>query len=120
MEKSVNKVELCGFLGANPEVFSTKNGGKCVRLSLATNESYKNKSGEFVTDTTWHAVVVWNKLAEEAETTFKKGSCVALTGKIVNRTYDDKAGKKHYVTEVQALSFESAAMTSTKEDIPKA
>ena len=106
MEKSVNKVELCGFLGANPEIISTKNGGKFVRLSLATNESYKNRNGEFVTETTWHNVVVWNKLAEEAETKFKKGSRVALTGKIVNRSYEDKEGKKHYVTDIQALVFE--------------
>lgn len=97
-----NKVQLIGHLGQLPEVKTVADGKKVAHLSVATNENYKNAKGEKVTETQWHNVVAWGKLAEIAEKYLLKGSEVAIEGKLVNRNYTDKQGIKRYVTEVQA------------------
>jgi single-strand DNA-binding protein len=104
--KTTNKVELDGFIGMEPEVKTLSNGSKLVRFSLATNEDYKNKAGEWVKNTTWHNVVMWNKVAEKAEETLKKGTRVSVTGRLVNRQYTDKEGNKRNAFEIQASTFE--------------
>jgi single-strand DNA-binding protein len=71
-------------------------------VSIATNEVYKNQKGERVTDTTWHNVIMWGQLADIAEKILKKGSEVAIEGKLINRSYTDKDGIKRYITEIQA------------------
>ena len=96
-----NKVQLIGNLGNAPEVKTTENGKKLARFSVATNESYRNASGEKVTETTWHNLVAGGKVAEIAEKYLVKGSEVALEGKLINRSYTDKEGNKKYITEVQ-------------------
>ena len=106
MEKSINKVELSGFAGMDPEVKTMKNGTQMLRFSLATGSSYKNKNEEWVRETTWHNIVMWGKVAEQALDKIKKGSFVKLSGKIANRPYTDKNGVKHQVTEITALSFD--------------
>lgn len=105
MEKSINKVELDGFIGIEPEVKTLTNGNKLMRFSLATKENYKNKKGEWVTNTTWHTIVVWSKLAEKAETELKKGSRVNVEGKIANRQYTDKQGITRYISEIVASKY---------------
>ena len=97
-----NRVNLIGNVGAAPEVKSFDGNGKLAKFSLATNESYKNAKGERVTETQWHNVVAWNGLAGLIEKHVKKGSYVVLEGKLVNRSYEDKDGKKRYLTEVVA------------------
>ena len=72
-----------------------------AKFSLATNETYKNSVGEKVTDTQWHNVVVWGQAAGIAEQFLQKGSEVALEGKIINRSYNDKEGNKRYITEIE-------------------
>ena len=89
-----NKVQLIGHLGADVELKTLDNGNSVARISVATNEYYKNKAGEKVTDTTWHNVVAWGKTAELANQLLKKGSEVALEGKLSNRSYEDKTGVK--------------------------
>lgn len=96
-----NKVQLIGNLGQNPEVKELNGGKKVAKFSLATNETYKNKAGEKVTDTQWHNLVAWGKTAEIIEKYLKKGSEVAIEGKLLNRNYTDKEGVKRYVTEIQ-------------------
>ena len=96
-----NKVQLIGNLGQNPEVKELNGGKKVVKFSLATNETYKNKAGEKVTDTQWHNLVAWGRNAEVIEKYLKKGSEVAIEGKLLNRNYTDKEGVKRYVTEIQ-------------------
>ena len=97
-----NKVQLIGNLGMNPEVKTLDGGKKLAKFSIATNENYKNAKGEKVTDTQWHNVVAWGKTADIIEKFLKKGSEVAIEGKLINRNYDDKEGVKRYVTEVEA------------------
>ncbi|MBI3500245.1 MAG: single-stranded DNA-binding protein [Bacteroidetes bacterium] len=96
-----NKVQLIGNLGQNPEVKELNGGKKVAKFSLATNETYRNKAGEKVTDTQWHNLVAWGKTAEIIEKYLKKGSEVAVEGKLLNRNYTDKEGVKRYVTEIQ-------------------
>ncbi len=96
-----NKVQLIGHLGANPEIKTLDGGKKLARFSVATGETYRNAKGDKVTDTQWHTLVAWGKVAEIAEKYLKKGSEVAVEGKLINRTYNDKDGNKKYITEVQ-------------------
>lgn len=96
-----NRVQLIGNLGMNPEVKKTESGKKLVRFSVATNESYKNANGEKVTETQWHNLVAWGKVADIAEKYLLKGSEVVIEGKLINRNYTDKEGTKKYVSEVQ-------------------
>ena len=95
-----NRVQLIGNLGMDPEVKKFEGGKTKAKFSLATTESYKNSEGDKVSDTQWHNVVIWGNLAIIAEKYLKKGSEVAVEGKIVSRSYDDKDGVKKYITEI--------------------
>ena len=129
----VNKVILLGNLGKDPEVRYLDNGVAVANFSLATTENYKNKSGERVSQTEWHNVVLWRGLAEIAEKFLKKGSSVYIEGKIKTRKWEDKDGKTRYNTEIltdnmtmlggkklQEDSSLSASSTSvdTPDDLP--
>lgn len=107
MEKSVNKVELSGFSGMEPEVTTFKNGERRMRFTLATNRSYKNKNGEWMRDTTWHNIVMLDKNVEKALLHIRKGTFVKLTGAISNRQYTDDKGVKHFINEIIAYTFEA-------------
>jgi single-strand DNA-binding protein len=96
-----NKVQLIGNLGNAPEVKTLESGKKMARFSVATHESYRNAKGEKVTETLWHNLVAWGKIAEIAEKFLTKGKEIAIEGKLINRSYNDKEGNKKYVTEVQ-------------------
>jgi len=96
-----NKVQLIGNLGNNPEIRTLESGKKMARFSMATSETYRNAKGEKITETQWHNVVAWGKVADIAEQFLVKGSEIAVEGKLINRNYTDKEGNKRYVTEVQ-------------------
>jgi single-strand DNA-binding protein len=95
-----NKVQLIGHLGKNPEVKTIDNGKKVARVSLATSESYKNLQDEKVTETQWHNIVAWGKLAEILEQYTTKGSEICVEGKLNYRDYTDKDGVKRNTTEI--------------------
>ncbi|WP_200979440.1 single-stranded DNA-binding protein [Echinicola sp. 20G] len=96
-----NKVQLIGRLGAKADFKVLENGNAMARISLATNEVYKNNKGERIEDTTWHQLVAWGKTAEIINKYTNKGSEIAIEGKLINRTYTDKQGVKKYITEIQ-------------------
>lgn len=101
MARSVNKVILVGNLGRDPEVRHLENGAAVANFSLATSESYKDRnSGELVTNTDWHNIVLWRGLAEIAEKYLKKGDKVYVEGKLRNRSYQDQEGVTKYITEI--------------------
>lgn len=102
MNAMKNRVQLIGNLGATPEVRNLNSGKKVAQFSMATSETYKNSAGERVQDTQWHQVVAWNKLAEVVENYLDRGKRVAVEGKLVYRSYEDKNGVKRYVTEIVA------------------
>lgn len=95
-----NRVQLIGNLGNAPEVKKTETGKKLARFSVATNEQYKNANGEKITETQWHNLIAWGKLADIVEKFLAKGSEVAIEGKLVNNNYTDKEGNKKYNTEI--------------------
>ena len=95
-----NKVQLIGNLGNNPEVLTLESGKKLAKFSIATNESYRNASGEKITDTQWHNVIAWNNTAEIVEKYLAKGNEVAVEGKLTSRSYENKEGVKKYITEI--------------------
>lgn len=97
-----NSVHLVGRLGNDPEMKSVGEGRKLARFSLATNDYFKNHEGKQIEETQWHNIVAWGKTAEIAEKILKKGKEAAIAGKLINRSWDDDNGIKHYITEVVA------------------
>jgi single-strand DNA-binding protein len=95
-----NRVQLIGHLGMNPEVKEFDNGKKMAKLTLATNESYKNQKGELIKEVQWHNLVAWGNTAKIAENFLSKGKEVCIEGKISTRDYEDKEGNKRYITEI--------------------
>jgi len=95
-----NKVQLIGNLGQNPEIRTLENGKSVAKLSLATTESYRDAQGKKVTDTQWHNLSAWGNLAKIAEKYLVKGSEIAIEGRLMHRTYEDKDGVKRYFTEI--------------------
>lgn len=94
-----NKVQLIGRLGNDPEVRSFESGKTMATFSLATNETYYNNKGEKVEDTQWHNIVAWGKRVSVIENYLKKGSEIAIEGKLINRQYE-KNGETRYITEI--------------------
>jgi single-strand DNA-binding protein len=95
-----NKVQLIGNVGQEPTITNLESGKKVARLSLATNENYKNGKGEKQTDTNWHTIIAWGKTADIIEKYVTTGKEIAVEGKLSSRSYEDKDGNKRYVTEV--------------------
>lgn len=104
MKSLRNSVQLIGRLGRDPEV-KDFNEKKKAWFSIATSETYKNQKGEKVEDTQWHNVVIWGKLAGIAEKYLKKGSEVAVEGKLIHRVYEAN-GEKRFITEINVNDFE--------------
>jgi single-strand DNA-binding protein len=101
--KSVNKVILIGNLGKDPEVKYTPQGTPVAKITLATNERFKDKDGQWQDRTEWHNIVLWQRLAEIAGEYLKKGGKVYIEGRLQTRSWDDKqTGQKKYMTEVVA------------------
>ena len=103
MSSSVNKVILIGNLGKDPEVRHLESGVGVANFSIATSETYKDrKTGERVSQTEWHNVVLWRGLADVAEKYLKKGDKVYIEGKLRTRTWQDQQGNNKYSTEIIA------------------
>ena len=95
-----NSVKLVGNVGAEPSITNLDNGKKVARLSLATNETFKNSKGEKQTETNWHTLIAWGKAAEIVQKYVTKGKEIAIDGKLTSRSYENKEGEKRNVTEV--------------------
>jgi len=106
MSSLANRVTLIGNLGQDPETKTTESGKKLVHFTLATKEGFKNAEGQRVNETTWHNIVAWNGLADIACKFLKKGNEVAVEGRIVYRSYEDKKGVTKYITEIVLSDLE--------------
>ena len=95
-----NKVQLIGRLGQDPEIINFEDGNKMAKFSMATDDSYKDKNGQKVERAYWHNVVVRGGLVKVVEEYISKGKEIAVEGKLTNRSWEDKEGKKHYTTEI--------------------
>ncbi len=104
---SVNKVILVGNLGKDPEVRATPSGQNVAKFSIATTDRWKSKvNGQMEEKTEWHNIVAWGRLAELCRDYLAKGRSVYVEGSLQTRTWDDKEGKKHYMTEVVAQTIQ--------------
>jgi single-strand DNA-binding protein len=101
----INKVTLIGNLGRDPELRTLESGATVASFSLATNEAYKDKAGEWQNLTEWHNIVVWRESADRAAAQLKKGMMVYVEGKITSRKYTDKDGVEKSITDIVASSF---------------
>ena len=95
-----NNVQLSGNVGRAPEILTLSTGKKLAKFSIATRETYTNHKGEKVTDTQWHNIIAWGKMADMVEQQVLKGREIEIEGKLSSRNYEDKNGNKKYVTEV--------------------
>ncbi len=116
MSNSVNKVILVGRLGKDPEVKYTQSGVPVARFSMATDEVWKDQSGEKQQRTEWHNIVAWRKLAEICGQYLNKGKLVYIEGRLQTRNWEDKDGNKRYTTEIQA---DNMVMLGGKSDEAK-
>ncbi|HEY1024655.1 MAG TPA: single-stranded DNA-binding protein [Sphingobacteriaceae bacterium] len=110
-----NKVHLIGFAGSDPEVREVGNNQKVARVSIAVHEGYRNSQGEYVPQTQWHKLVLWNKQAEIAEQLVHKGTAFAIEGRLNSNSYTAKDGTKRYVTEVVVSELQLVEREAEKE-----
>jgi len=118
----VNRVELIGNLGRDPEIRSTQQGKKIATLSIATSDSWKDQqSGEWRERTEWHRVVIFNEgLAKIAEKHLEKGMKVRIEGKLRTRKWEDQAGQERYTAEIHVENFDGAINFDMKRDDERA
>lgn len=114
---SLNRVMLIGNLGRDPEIRYTKEGVAVATFTIATNEHYRDKSGEKVVKTEWHRIVVWRRLAEWAVQYLSKGKQVYVEGKIRTREYEDRGGIKRRITEIVALRIQLLGVPPSTETV---
>jgi len=103
---SVNKSIVIGYVGADPEVRTTKNDTKVANFSVATSESWQDNEGEWQEETTWHNVVAWAGRAEWAGKNIKKGSRVYVEGPTKEQSYENKEGETRKQRHIKALSLQ--------------
>jgi len=117
MAGSVNKVILVGHLGKDPAVTYTPSGAPMAKFTLATNEVFKDRSGEQQERTEWHNIVAWNKLAEICGQYLTKGKLVYIEGSIRSRQWEDQAGNKRTAYDIVAREMK---MLGSKADSERA
>lgn len=108
-----NKVSLIGRLGAQPEYVTTESGRALARFSLAVNAGYKDKTGNWVSDTQWHNINAWGKTADLVKRLLSKGQEIVVEGKLINRSYETKSGERRFSTTVEMNEF--LVLTSKNE-----
>jgi single-strand DNA-binding protein len=115
MSGSVNKVILIGRLGKDPEVKYLPSGAPVAKFTLATDESFKDRTGEQQKHTEWHNIVAWNKLAEICGEYLTKGKQVYIEGSIRSRQYEDQAGNKRTSYEIVARTMQMLGSRADSE-----
>lgn len=115
-----NSIQIVGHVGKDIILTSFENGNKKAIAIVATNEIYTEKNGEKVKQTVWHKVIAWGKKADELALSIKKGTKVAIHGKLANKTYTDSKGTTRCVTEIVATEFYKIekATNHTAEAVP--
>ena len=117
MSRDLNKVQLIGRLGQDPELRATGSGTSVVNCTLATSDQWTGKDGSKQEATTWHRCVIWSKLGEIAAQYCKRGDKLYIEGSISHRDYQDSAGVTKHISEIKVRDL---IMLSTKGDRPVA
>ncbi|MEJ7609632.1 MAG: single-stranded DNA-binding protein [Ferruginibacter sp.] len=98
--RGVNRVMLIGNLGKDPDMQFLEGNIGVAKFSLATTETYKDRSGRLISQTEWHTIVLWRGLAELAQKYLHRGSLVYIEGRLKTRSWEDKEGNKKFATEI--------------------
>lgn len=114
----INNVTLIGYVGQDPEIRTTETGTTVARVSIATNESYQDKNGEWQTLTEWHNVIMWREMGESAVGKLKKGMLVFVEGKIKSREYTGTDGIKRYATDIIAAFYRKLEKSDNSHKFP--
>jgi single-strand DNA-binding protein len=101
----INRVQLIGYAGGDPDLKTLESGAQVARVSLATSESWKDKEGNWQSATDWHSLILWREMAEKAEKQIKKGSLLYVEGKISYRKYTTADGVEKYITDIVVSTF---------------
>lgn len=117
MKSLKNSVRLTGNMGRNVEMHTFSNGNKKASFSIATSDNYVNKDAEVITQTFWHNIVAYGKLAELMEKLLTKGNQISIEGRLTNRSYEHD-GIKRYVTEIEVREFLKLKGTKSEEASP--
>ncbi len=124
MSRDLNKVQLTGRLGQDPEVTYTQQGSARVTFTIATNRSWRDADGQIQQDTQWTPIVAWDKLGEICAEYLRKGSRVYLEGRLQTRSWEDQeSGEKRYKTEVvlsEMIMLDTKAQADEGEPEPEA
>jgi single-strand DNA-binding protein len=107
-----NKVNLMGRLGGQPEIIAFDSGKKLARFSVATNDRYKDKNGDWQEEVQWHIINTWGKMAEKVERLLNKGQEILLEGKIAYQNYEAPDGTKRFSTVIELNDFMLLGRTS--------
>ncbi|MGB1241878.1 MAG: single-stranded DNA-binding protein [Chitinophagales bacterium] len=112
---SLNRIQLIGRLGQDPEIQRFESGAIKAKFSVATNYKYSTPDGQKIEETEWHNVVMWYRLAETAEKYLKKGSQVYIEGKLKTRSWEDaNTNTKKYITEIEVRDFSGLTLLDTR------
>ena len=111
-----NKVSLIGRLGAQPEVTNYETGSTLARFTMATNERYKDKSGQWQDNTQWHTIKAWGSMAERVQKNLNKGQEILIEGKLVHQTYETKTGEKRNETIIEINEFLILALRNSMDE----
>lgn len=117
MNTMKNTVQLIGNLGSDPETREFPNGNKMATLSIATSERVRSGKDQWREETQWHRVVAWGRQAERVAQLLRKGSKVALQGRLVHRKWESKEGQIRYVTEVVLADFQPMSPLSVAREV---
>lgn len=117
MAGSLNKVQLIGNLGRDPEVRYSGDGRAIANLTIATTETWKDQSGQRQEKTEWHRVVIFGPLAEVAEKYLKKGQSAYFEGKLQTRKWSDQSGNERYTTEIVVDQRGTMQMLGGRSDV---
>jgi single-strand DNA-binding protein len=120
MAGTINKVILIGRLGKDPEVKYTPSGAPVAKFTLATDESFKDRTGEQQKHTEWHNIVAWNKLAEICGEYLTKGKLVYIEGSIRSRQWEDQSGNKRTSYEIIARNMQMLGSKADSERMASA
>jgi len=110
-----NTVQLMGNVGKDTEVKYNPNGTVVANFVIATNDGYKNSSGQWIDRTTWHNIECWGELAKRVEKFIQKGTNLTIRGRLAVDSWEDKEGNKHYKTYVQMKEFVTHKGAKTSE-----
>jgi single-strand DNA-binding protein len=116
-EKPEQLVFLCGYVGNEPQVYANVKGFKKLEFAFATHQRYQSSDGKWHGSTTWHRIIAWGKMADNAQLCLSKGCKINLRGHLIKRQYIDKLGNRRCIHEIAMTEFSQIVKVQKKKEI---